>query len=29
MEAHTGKLYASNNIDGKGATFIIILPLFK
>ncbi|MFL6317616.1 MAG: ATP-binding protein [Nitrososphaeraceae archaeon] len=27
VEAHSGKLYASNNTDGKGATFTIILPL--
>jgi two-component system, OmpR family, sensor histidine kinase VicK len=27
VEAHGGKLYGSNNIDGKGATFIMILPL--
>ncbi|MFL6409819.1 MAG: sensor histidine kinase [Nitrososphaeraceae archaeon] len=29
VEAHSGKLYASNNTDGKGATFTIILPLIK
>ncbi|MFL6348597.1 MAG: ATP-binding protein [Nitrososphaeraceae archaeon] len=29
VEAHGGKLYASNNTDGKGATFTIILPLIK
>jgi two-component system, OmpR family, sensor histidine kinase VicK len=29
IEAHAGKLYATNNTDGKGATFTIVLPLFK
>jgi two-component system, OmpR family, sensor histidine kinase VicK len=29
IEAHGGKLYATNNIDGKGATFTIALPLVK
>jgi two-component system, OmpR family, sensor histidine kinase VicK len=29
VEAHSGKLYASNNNEGKGATFTIILPLFN
>jgi signal transduction histidine kinase len=29
VEAHSGKLYASNNTDGKGATFTIILPLIN
>ncbi|MFL6385521.1 MAG: ATP-binding protein [Nitrososphaeraceae archaeon] len=29
VEAHSGKLYASNNTDGKGAAFTIILPLIK
>lgn len=29
IEAHGGKLYATNNTDGKGATFIIALPLVK
>jgi two-component system, OmpR family, sensor histidine kinase VicK len=28
IEAHGGKLYASNNYD-KGATFTITLPLFR
>jgi two-component system, OmpR family, sensor histidine kinase VicK len=27
VEAHGGKLYGSNNTDGKGATFVMILPL--
>ncbi|HEY6164914.1 MAG TPA: HAMP domain-containing sensor histidine kinase [Nitrososphaeraceae archaeon] len=27
IEAHDGILYATNNTDGKGATFTIILPL--
>ncbi|HEY6885825.1 MAG TPA: ATP-binding protein [Nitrososphaeraceae archaeon] len=29
IEAHGGKLYATNNIDGKGGTFTIVLPLVK
>jgi two-component system, OmpR family, sensor histidine kinase VicK len=29
IEAHGGELYATNNTDGKGATFTIILPLVK
>jgi len=29
VEAHGGKLYAENNTNDKGATFTIILPLFK
>ena len=29
LEAHSGKILAENNIDGKGATFIFTLPLFK
>jgi signal transduction histidine kinase len=29
IEAHDGKLYATNNTDGKGATFTIVLPLVK
>jgi two-component system, OmpR family, sensor histidine kinase VicK len=29
VEAHGGKLYAKNNTNDKGATFTIILPLFK
>jgi signal transduction histidine kinase len=29
IEAHGGKLYATNNNDGKGATFTIVLPLVK
>lgn len=29
IEAHGGKLYATNNTDGKGATFTIVLPLVK
>ena len=29
VEAHSGKLYAINNPDGKGATFTITLPLFS
>ena len=29
VEAHGGKLYAENNANDKGATFTIILPLFK
>ena len=27
IEAHDGKLYATNNTDGKGATFSVVLPL--
>ena len=29
VEAHSGKILAENNIDGKGATFSFTLPLFK
>ena len=29
LEAHSGKILAENNIDGKGATFSFTLPLFK
>jgi len=29
VEAHGGKIWAENNIDGKGATFSFSLPLFK
>jgi two-component system, OmpR family, sensor histidine kinase VicK len=29
VEAHGGRLYADNNINDKGATFTIILPLFR
>jgi two-component system sensor histidine kinase VicK len=29
IEAHGGKLYATNNTDGKGATFTIVIPLIK
>ena len=29
LEAHSGKILAENNIDGKGATFTFTLPLFK
>jgi len=29
VEAHSGKLYAINNPDGKGAIFTITLPLFN
>jgi two-component system sensor histidine kinase VicK len=27
VEAHGGKIWAENNIDGKGATFSFSLPL--
>ena len=29
IEAHSGKILAENNIDGKGASFSFTLPLFK
>jgi len=29
IEAHGGKIWAENNIDGKGATFSFSLPLFN
>ena len=29
VEAHSGKILAENNIDGKGANFSFTLPLFK
>jgi two-component system, OmpR family, sensor histidine kinase VicK len=29
VEAHGGKLYANNNLNDKGATFTITLPLFR
>jgi signal transduction histidine kinase len=29
VEAHGGRLYADNNADDKGATFSIIIPLFR
>lgn len=29
VEAHGGKIWAENNIDGRGATFRFTLPLFK
>jgi signal transduction histidine kinase len=27
VEAHSGKIWAENNVDAKGATFHIILPM--
>jgi signal transduction histidine kinase len=27
IEAHGGKIWAENNVDGKGATFSFILPM--
>jgi two-component system, OmpR family, sensor histidine kinase VicK len=29
VEAHDGRLYASNNPDDKGATFTITMPLYR
>jgi signal transduction histidine kinase len=29
VEAHGGKIWAENNIDGKGATFAFTLPIHK
>jgi signal transduction histidine kinase len=29
IETHGGKIWAENNIDGKGATFSFSLPLFN
>jgi signal transduction histidine kinase len=29
IEAHSGRIWAENNKDGKGATFSFILPLHK
>ncbi|MCC2649238.1 MAG: signal transduction histidine kinase, partial [Nitrososphaeraceae archaeon] len=27
VEAHGGKIWAENNADGKGATFVLSLPI--
>jgi signal transduction histidine kinase len=27
IEAHGGRIWANNNVDGKGATFVFSLPL--
>ena len=29
VEAHDGKIWAENNLDGKGATFSFTLPIIK
>jgi signal transduction histidine kinase len=29
IEAHGGKIWAENNIDGKGATFTFTLPVMN
>jgi len=29
IEAHGGKMWAEDNVDGKGATFAFSLPLSK
>jgi K+-sensing histidine kinase KdpD len=29
VEAHGGRLYANNNLNEKGATFTITIPLFR
>ena len=29
VETHGGKMWAENNLDGKGATFLFTLPIAK
>jgi two-component system, OmpR family, sensor histidine kinase VicK len=29
IETHGGKMWAENNLDGKGATFLFTLPIIK
>jgi two-component system sensor histidine kinase VicK len=29
VEAHGGRLYANNNLNDRGATFTITIPLFR